>query len=473
MSRLQAVIKKLMTQRQIRYGSNALLVTIAVIGIVVLLNIIGMRYHVRYDLTRTGQFSLSKQTLDVLERLDQDVEMIGFFQEGSYQKISVQDLLTEYAFRSDKVSVKFVDPDKNPALAKQYEINAYGTTVVMAGERQKRVLLRDLYSYPYGGQGPAQFKGEQVFTRALLDLTTESQDTVYFLTGHEEKSLDKDYLRVRQYLEGEGYRVLTLNLASAGSIPEDCSLLVIGGPRRPLDEQEAKAVESYLDEGGSLFVLIDPVIKSGQEPEQLKQMLAAWGLIIDRNVVVDPGSHYFIDPLSPIPQYEPHDITQELIEAQLGMVLPQSRSISASEKPSEEITLSPLFKTTQKSWGETDFTAKKLSFDPDQDAKGPLTLGWVAEHTGKKGARLVVIGNSAFLDNDVLTFQGNVDFFMNATNWLLGKKDMITIRPKSPDFEQVRLTNEQTSLIFYGTVVAMPVVFVILGGMVWMGRRNL
>lgn len=140
--------------------------------------------------------------------------------------------------------------------------------------------------------------------------------------------------------------------------------------------------------------------------------------------------------------------------------------------------------TSDAAWGETDLATTSVRRDAG-DLSGPLTLGAVvtqgpgqgssgaAEGAKAEESRLVVVGNSIFLTNDVLTFQGNVDFFINTVNWLAGKENLITIRPKTEEFRRVRLSAAQSNLIFYTTVVLMPVAVLLTGGLIWWRRRAL
>ncbi|MDI6639104.1 MAG: ABC transporter, partial [Bacillota bacterium] len=222
---------------------------------------------------------------------------------------------------------------------------------------------------------------------------------------------------------------------------------------------------------------------------------------------IDPASHYFLDAGSPIPEVRYHDITMKLVTEKLGCVLPRSRSLyEVKDTRDSGVTLTALLETSGESWGETDLTAKRVSFDAKADIKGPLVLAYAVERAlepkaeakeagetqagsagdsaketagatgaGSAGsrARMLVVGNASFLDNDVVTFQGNVDFFMNSVGWLVGKEESITIRAKSPSFSRVYLTGQQASLVFYSTVVGLPLLFVLVGGGIWLRRRNL
>ncbi|MBE3574235.1 MAG: GldG family protein [Firmicutes bacterium] len=488
---------RFLSGRTFRYGSHALLLTVAVLGIVVLANVVVARHPWRLDTTRNKLYTLSPQTVQVLRGLQQDVTITAFFKSGTDQEQMVRNLLKEYSYQTRHLKVRFVDPVKEPALARQYQISTDGTSVVANGPRTKTVYPYDVFNYSYDayGQPQSQFQGEQAFTRAILDVTAGKQRLAYFTSGHGERSPDRDYSRAEGFLTGEGYTVKTVNIAQDGKIPADAALLIIAGPSRDFTPQETAQLTAYLNQGGKMLVLLDPTLQKGTL-SNLDGFLAQWGVRPDHDVVVDPARHYFVDAVSPIPVYEDHDITRKLMEDNLGIVLPQSRSLSQASPVPAGLSVAALLKTSDQAWGETNLQQKQAKFDA-ADLKGPLTLAYAVtkdvqppSNAGSKGApkaqsqakapgaetaqaRLVVVGNAAFLDNDVLTFQGNVDFFMNAANWLTGKQSMITIRPKTAEFAQVYLSGTQAKTLFYGLVLILPLLFLLAGGVVFWRRRAL
>ena len=173
-----------------------------------------------------------------------------------------------------------------------------------------------------------------------------------------------------------------------------------------------------------------------------------------------------------IPKINSHQITEKLITKELSTFLPRSRSLYHLEETRIlGATLEPLLETTDQAWGETDSTGQ-AAFDPKTDVEGPLTLAY-AVSVQDSNAVLLAVGNASFLDNDIVTFQGNIDFFMNAVGWMAGKEDSISIRPKSPGFERVYLSDREAKSIFYWTVVVIPASFALLGVGVWVRRRHM
>jgi len=459
-------LAQIRSSRSLYYGTSATLLTLAVVASVVLVNVIAEReFHVRWDLTANKMYTLSDQTRTLLRQLDMPVTVYAFVREGDSRGQQIVDLIREYAYRSDHLRLQVIDPDSQPGLARAYEITQYNSVVVEAGDRRRTIQPFDMFGFNFYGQ-VTEFRGEQALTRALLGVTQGSQGKVYFTTGHGERTLENELYQFRTFLTGEGYEVETVNLAQNGQVPEDAAVLVVAGPTRDFDPQEIEAVHAFIDEGGRLLLLLDP---ASANLERIANALTPWGIAFRMDVVVDPVQHYFIDPLSPIPSYERHAVTEDLIDEGLGIVLPRSRSLVVQEPERAGVRVQPIFYTSDQAWGETQLQGRQLAKDPE-DAAGPLTLGAAVE---AGAARLVAVGSSSFATNDAITFQGNVDFLMNSVNWLAGREENLAIRPKTPEYRLVTLTGTQASVIFYSTVVFVPLLFLVAAGAVAWRRRHL
>lgn len=498
-------LRELLRSRSLYYGTSSTILTIAVIAIVVLVNVIASNHHIRWDLTANKLFSLSDQTKSILANLDEEVTLHAFVQEGDATGSQLIDLLKEYTYLSDKVKLDIVDPDKRPSVAREYEVRSYNTIVVEAGGQRRTVNSFDFFTYTGAGR-QVSFKGEQAVTRAILGVTRGEQGTVYFTTGHGERDITSEFSQVRSYIKGEGYTVKTLNLAEEGQIPEDTAILVIAGPTRDFVPKEAEVVRKYLEQGGRAFILLDPILHS-DGLRQLKQLMADWGITINDDFVLDPKRNYFMDALSPIPEYTYHAVTRDLMNQNLGIVLPRTRSLSVKEETKGKVT--SILSTSDGAWGETSLTLQKVKKD-ENDIPGPLTVAVAVEREmtdstngelatdkeasseGKEGSsvedtedgnegekedrpvtRLVVVGSSSFATNDTITFQGNVDFFINTVNWLAGSEEMLSIRPKTQEFRRVVLSGAEANVIFYTTVFLIPGLFLIGAGAAVWRRRNL
>lgn len=471
-----------MTKKKIIFGMDVTVSSLALIGVMILLYVILERHHFRIDLTANKRYSLSSETQNVLKNLKKKVSVTAFFREGQ-EKRMVEDLLNEYTFRTKNLEVKFIDPVRDPVAAKRHNISDLNTTVFESGAQKKEVRADEVFGMSGMGMGGPQgieFKGEQAYTSAILKVTEETQKKVCFSEGHGERNIDGNdrdgYSMIKEMIEKANYLVEKTNLLAKGSVPKDCRVLVVAGPRQPFYKEELNVLKKFLDANGKALFLLDPTSRESMLPV----LLQTYGVRILRSIVVDPESHFFIDPFSIIPQYQVHDITKELQKNRYASVFPEAQVAEQGEKPSSDVTVSSLLQTTPGSWAETNLQDENVKYDEGKDKKGPLSLavavvvrkGGGAAGTADEG-RLVVVGDSDFAGNAQMRSQGNLDFFMNSVNWAMREESKISIRPQTPEMRQVDLKPAQAKWILYITVFIVPVGVFLFGMGIWFRRRAL
>lgn len=453
-------------RRQVRYGTNALVMTLAFIAILVIINILATRYHYRWDLTAEGAFSLSPETIEILENLEQPVNIIGFFNRENQlmQQQELESRLDEYTSRTNLISYEFVDPDSEPVKARAYEITTYGTVVVESGERRQQITATD----------------EQALTGAILKITRETQTTVYFLTGHDERSIEDfgqtGYAEARRILEQDGFLVQPINLVISNTIPLTNSVLVVADPQDAFQEREEQAIAEYLSGGGRLLLLSNPLT-----PAPLTTVMQAVGLQWNDDIVIDQVSELG-NPVAPVVgEYPFSPITSDL---NAPSIFPTVRTISQTETLTGT-TVTPLLNSSPNSQAATDFAGGEVQLSPD-DARGPLNFGYSIEGaiaaTGattdtlaaEARARVVVIGDADFASNTYLRLPGiaNADLFRSAVAWLGAQDDEFTLPPRpDPVDRTLVLTDGQSRFVFYASTLGLPLLVILAGVWVWWERR--
>jgi len=471
-------MKKEFKSRTAVYGANTFVLVCIFLGVLVFVNLLSSRHKHRFDFTSSGIFTLAPQTQKIVRNLPREISMTAFFQSESPTKSEFKNLMDGYLGLSDKIKLTFVDPDKNPAIVKQYGVTTYGTVVLESGQQETKV------------QNPS----EENMSNAILKVIKDEKKKIYFLEGHGEHSPDntegQGYSSAKKSLERDGFQVEKLLLLQAGKVPDDADALVIAGPEKPVLAQEQKALEDFLQAGGSIVLLIDPQTNSG-----LEQFLARWGIELKEDLVIDPMSKMFGgDYAAPVvSQYMMHDITKDFA---LPTIFPVLRSVTA--KQVEGVTVSELLQTGANSWAEMDFGGKKVKFDEGVDKPGPITIAVVAtkkpdatdppnlsddekgedvkkakENPSAKPGNLVVLGDSDFANNTYFNFSGNGDFFLNTTSWLAEEESLISIRPKERKDSPISLTSDMGAALFFAGTVLFPGVVVLVGVRKWWTRRRL
>ncbi|HOG47748.1 MAG TPA: Gldg family protein [Anaerolineae bacterium] len=454
-----------LTGRMARQGGNATVITLAVIGILILANFISARHSARLDVTAERQFSLSKQSLQVLAGLTEPVTITAFMTPNYYAQEQVRDLLKEYTLHCDKLSVEYIDPEQKLALARQYGISQDGTLIFQSGDRRQESLGYD----------------EQAFTSALVKVTRTETKMVYFLTGHGERDPEGSdaagYRQAAEALKHDNYDVKTLNLTASNAVPDDAATVIIAAPTAAPTAPEVTALNAYVDRGGSLLLLGDP-----SSDVALGDILSRWGLSLRQDIAVDPASSFFGDVATPLVSHYPyHTITKDLTG--MTSIFPLARSIAQAAEMPAGVSVSPLVRTSSQSWGETDLENRQVQKDADKDTAGPLDLAVAAtlelpapaDGGEAANARLVVLGDSDLVSNDVLQSVqgglGNADLFLNAVSWLAEEESLISIRAAEPTLRTVLLTPTQVRLVMYTSILFLPGLVVAAGVWVWWRRR--
>nr|BAL57221.1 hypothetical conserved protein [uncultured Chloroflexota bacterium]BAL58039.1 hypothetical conserved protein [uncultured Chloroflexota bacterium] len=456
-------VSRFLTGRQARYGSNTLVMSLAFVGILIAVNVIAYQNQQTWDITEDKQHTLAPETLRALNTLPEPISATAFY--SANMAVSAEEarkLLQDFQNNSKgKFSYTFIDPVQNPVAAQEAGITGDGKIVLRMGDRKEIV----------------SYASETELVRAIIRLITPEQRVVYFLTGHGEAdpegSSQKSILRAAQALKDKNYTVKTLNLAAQRQIPEDARALVIAGPDKPLLAEEVSLVKSYLENGGALILLQDPLPLThfGDAADPLDDYLRQeWGIVLDNDLIFDLSSNQPLLAITATYNTE-HPVTRGL---NMIAILPQARSLSTPTQP-ENVTQTSLVQTARSSWGETDFEALKNNqarFDEQADIPGPLTLAVAAENS-KTNGKVVVIGNSSFIQDNFFDSYGNSDLFLNAVDWTAQQQNLIDITPRTPRQRTFIIpTQWQWVSIFLASICFLPGLIAIAGIVTWFARRR-
>jgi ABC-type uncharacterized transport system involved in gliding motility auxiliary subunit len=459
-------------RRATRYGANAIVYSVGFVGLLVAVNYLSSQHHRRFDLTEERVFSLSSQSVNVVANLQKPVKFYGFFEGG--QSPSAKSLYETYAYASPKIKFELVDPDKHPELAERFKVSTMGTTHIQYGDEGSGTNVTEL--------------SEEALTNAIIKIGKNTKKTIYFLEGHGEADPDDTqsptgFGTAKQDLEGESYDVKKLLLATQAKVPDDCSILVIAGPQKPLFVHELDEISKYLKRDGRVVAMLQPPQPDNPADESgLIKLLGDWGVTVGTDVVVDQVVRLFAGPalgLNPVVStYGVHPITHSFNQR---TVFPMVRSVEPAKDLKAGLSVIPIARTSDTSWAETDlegiFKRQTATLD-DKDRRGPIsvcdaveadlkTLGW-----GTGQARMVVFGDTEFADNQNINTFFNRDFYINSLDWLAGEENSISIRPRSLRASRFRLTVDQFGVVFALSVLLLPEVLLIAGIAVWWERRN-
>jgi ABC-type uncharacterized transport system involved in gliding motility auxiliary subunit len=455
-------VRELLTGRQARYGSNAAIMLLAFVGILIVVNIIVIQYPGKpLDLTEDKQNSLAKVSLDTLKSLPASVQATAFFTSQTPSD-TARKLLENFKNNSNgKFDFSFIDPDQNPLAARQAGITGDGKIYLQMGDRHEIVALAS----------------EQDITSALVRLLNPGKQTIYFLTGHGERDIQTSgntaYTAAKSALEAKNYTVQPLNLIATNKIPDDATVIVIAGPMQPISSAEQTLLQEYVQKGGALIVMEEPtpLTQFGNSPDPLAAYLATtWGITFDNDIVIDTNTN---QPLYAVAaSYGTHAITEKL----RGLVsfFPSARSISIDTNLTNKPTA--LISTASSAWGETDFASLQangqVAFNSGVDFPGPLTLAAVSNDTAT-GSHVVVFGDSDFASDAFFGQYANGDMFINAIDWAAGQEQLINLNTPTAISRTLNLPSNFWLLVMAISFLFIVPGLVIAGGVIsWLVRRS-
>jgi len=458
------------TLLRLKASSNMTAAILLILVLAVAITLLSDRHYFRWDLTASGEHTLSDKTLQALKTIQEPVKVLAFVKEPSEEASNVKKLLAAYEYHLKGLSFEMVDPDRNPALTKQYNIQALNTVILEGFGRSQTVKTPD----------------EESLTNALVRLSKSRTEKVYWVMGHGERTFKstapESLASIHQNLSNQNFEFVELTLAQK-DIPSDAALAVVAAPEKNLFPEEVASLKRFLNQGGSLLVFLEPYQDGG-----LKEFLREYGIVMSSDVVVDKMSRVmggdFLLPM--IVSYGDHEITRNF---RLLSFFSMARSVELDKDVKKKgLTLTNLALTSQESWAETDRDALnqgKARLD-GEDRQGPLSLAVIVELNpneakGEEGkekdkitgeGKLAVFGDADFASNKFVSLAGNSELMINTMNYLVGRKDLITIPEKERPADHLMLTRNQGLMLFWIPVVVIPLLVIVLGVVVWRKRRS-
>ncbi len=450
--------------RQTKYAAYAATYIVIVIAVVVVANVLADRYNKSYDSTSNKRYSLSEQTAKIVKGLKQNAVITYFNQSTRFR--DGRDLLDQYANLSPKVQVKYVDPDKDPELAREAGIRNMGTAVIQIGAKHEE----------------AKSMTEEGITGAFIRDLKSTTRTVCFASGSGEHQLDdsnrEGLSHFKDLLAKDNYDTKSVDLLSKAEVPSDCTTVVVAGPTKNYEQPEVDAIKKYVEGGGRAFFMLDPPLKLGHEEiaenDALTTLLQSWGVTLDKDLILDLNPLGQIAGLGPqvalVTHYESQPIVDQLRGTATGFPLSRSLEIKNTDKTSVQ----KLFDSSSTSLATSNLSSPSVNVNDPKNRKGPLTLAAAGTYnTAKENSqgRFVVVGSSTWAANRFINFNGNDDLASNAVNWLSSDEDLISIRPKAPEDRRITMTGRQLAWVRAVSQFGLPFVVVIMGVSVWWKRR--
>ena len=454
------------SNRALSFGLNSLFLTLVVIGIIGVLNFVAQQYPQKLDLTKNKIHTFSDQSEKVMKGLKSDLTATLYGDFGSKEKF--RPLIENYKKLSPKFKFELVDPNKEVTRAKTAGIKKMDTLVL--GYQGKTSKLEE-------------FTEEKV-TNEIIKLSKDVKQMVCAIVGHGEKSVTdagaEGFQGVKKGLEDQSYEVKEFNLSQEAKIPADCTTVLVLGPDKAFFPAEIKTLTEYLNSGGRAVIALNASVTQADQTKEIRGLLREFGVDVKGGLIIDPVSRMLgVDASVPIIAQFNHDLPIGKDFTQQSY-FPFTRPVDPINPPPAGMKTDWLAKTTAKAWGEQDMasiTKGQVQFNAGIDIVGPVNVAVTV--SGKKDAkaakdtRLVVFGSSQFADNQYSRYGGNVDLILNSISWTLEDESMISIRTKEDEAGKVELSQNEGIIIFWVSVVIIPLLIAIFGIIIWARRKKL
>jgi ABC-type uncharacterized transport system involved in gliding motility auxiliary subunit len=467
------------------------------------LNYLALHYSWRTDLTHARRYSLSPETLSYLKDLARPVRVVvTLTEEYDAQTLTdVRSLLREYVYATQanengaRLSVEYLDVYQRRREAEQLGLDQPNAILFLSGEQRRTVTTAELYRVVRQGAvvDKKDFRGEQAFTAAILDVSSPDRKKIYFLTGHSEQRIDDVDPRtglsaLAADLRLRNFALDTLDINFARKVPEDAALVIVAAPQGIVSFEQEQLRQYLGTRAGRVVLLLAPDTKPG-----LDDLLHDWGVMVDDDVIYDtnPDSSTETGDLI-IVAYQAHPITQTMMDRVIPLTLGFTRSVrpEPGRAQGSGLTVTTLAATSQSAWGERNYRRRGVpEYNPGVDLKGlpqmdpadRLGVAVASERVQARGnlpfsvrsGRLVVVGTADLVTNS--RFQGapgNYNFFLNAINWAVDRDTQLNIPPRLVERFQLALSQQELFRLRYCLLLLVPGAAALLGLMVYWSRRT-
>jgi len=440
---------------------------LALVAAVALLAILTNRYHLETDWSTGQGNSLSDASRAVLDQLPERLSISAFAGDDALVRKRLRTLIRRYRRYKPSISVHFVDAHDTPQWMHD-----------VPGPGQGSLLLE----YQGRSQVVNRFT-EQEISNALQRLARRGERWLVFLSGHGERKAhgqaNHDLGNWVHELESKGFKVTDVNLAQNRQIPQNTGLLVLAGPQVDLLDGEVEMIKEYIAHGGNLLWLSDPGVQHG-----LENLSDSLGVLPSAGMVVDATTRLLGIASPSVAIVAAYDDTLPVTRGFDKITLfPQATAIDLLDSATTWQKKAVLH-TTPKSWLEKGELQGSVSFDPELDRAGPVTIGVALERTrpevpdtavpepGSGKQRVFVLGDGDFLSNSYLGNGGNLDLGVRLVSWLVGDDELVAVPARVTADRDLNLGPAAMMIIAIGLLFVLPLLLAGGGATIWWRRRR-
>ncbi len=535
--------KNIFNKKKFKYGTVATAITVFIIVIIIFLNLIAgiftEKKGLKLDLTAQNFFDISQDTIDYIKNIDSDVEIAVMQKKSELESYDSYKMIVEnlnkYEQNSDHITVNYYDVAENPDIVNKYaaiyngEIRA-GAIIIACGDRVKVTSVDELFTinvqnyYQTGNLTFSGYKGEQILTSAIMNVTDSNRIRIALLTMYNgapiyHGDVTQGLASFVGLLDKNGYEFAHIDLLTDEISPDDYDLAILTCPVSDLTDDSIKKIEDFLYNNGNLdkdMIYISDV--SQRKTPKIDEFLEVWGMEVGGNQVIesDTDKNQQINLMrntdqipesakAPVAEIASEEFSEGLSNTKLPIVAPATRNINLLFESNVDRDTTSILKTSAGSVlrplnlqeqssddanalmnGEevtdaTEETQATTKFDIETAEKSENIVMAMTTKTNmdandqQHANNLLVIGSASFTDPCITSTAAfnNAEFIINTVNKMCDKeRTAIIIEEKLFDTAPLSITSSKLSLINKIVVFIIPLVVVVCGVLVGVLRRR-
>lgn len=467
-------IKTSFTGRKFKSGAYVSIISAVVIALVLLINLIISEFDLKIDLSSNKIYTLTDETKEYIKNMKDDVTIYYMVDTGKEAPV-IKKIAEKFDSFSDKITLVEKDPIKYPAFAKEYvdnEVSSNSFIVVNNRTNQaKYVDYSEMLIQQFNAQTLKYYTvgvdAEGRLISAIQYVTNPDLPVIYYTAGHEEKEPGDMF---KDTMDRINIQFKSLTTATLEQIPDDCSVLVIYGPKKDFSEDEINMIKEYMAAGGNTVVIMN---YQAQDFKNLNSLINYYGLQLEKGIIIEGDSDRYISiyPQYIVPKVQKHDITKNLYNSDRIIVAPNSSGISVMDNVRSSLTREPLLETSEVAYSKVNLNSRTLKKE-EGDLDGPFYTGVISSDTYEDvTSRLVVYTSESIFDDSMLSNAGNYYLLVGTMSNLVGKIETISVKPRYIYPEVLNIT-QKTAIIWAAVVIIVLPVLILAAGIVVVVRRR-
>lgn len=459
---------------RVKIGIRSAILVVAVLAFGVLLNVLLERLQISWDLSQEKIYTISDQSKSIVNGLEQDITIYVLDSQEGFP-IGYQQILKQYEKENRHIQIAYRDLTLYPSFPYEYvdtstEVNP-DSLIVVCGDEGIYLDAEEYYKTEARTDGTytAVLEFEPLITAAINTLNDGETSVIYQTTGHNELSLPAT---IQTGILRDNFSLEDLQLLNLDEIPEDADIVLIHAPTTDFSKEDCDKLRKYLDQGGSIYYIMEPAAALSN----LEDLMADYGITVADGIVMEQninmiygGSSDSATPTYLLPNVLDTEITHDMYEARMAVLIPISKGLLLKEKSGYAVT--GILETSDYAFSKVDVYSESVSRE-DEDIVGPFYLSAVSKK--ENGGSIFVLASSNVLADEVneITTGNNGDFFINGLDYLVGDTDKISIRGKEISDGGNVFSSREVTVISGIAIIGLPVLIIVCGVMIVLRRRK-